>query len=1096
MSEQWFLNRDNEQYGPYTWEEILDYLRIGRIGPEDLLWNQSMNSWIKVRHIPQLKAVMKSGKSPGGRKKFLWLIAPAAAVIILLVVLLTSGSNISIEDHFPRSGVPGSPVALKFEKDISGVENLKAFYNDEEILLSDIFEDTAMVMIPANARAGRIHVSAGSKKSNAVEFGLAQTKITLLHEEQVSPAAGDQIINYREEIIITIPEGILDQPRNLSISLVENAPANTLAPPGNSMAIDVSIEGLAQLEDYIEISFRYDPAALNSAYSAYDQLVAMRWDEETGSWGALHYWVDEENETIHMLTDHLSFFAIPSMAAVGGTVLKTGVAIATVAATGWVVEKICLYSYTTPQGNFKILYQKKLMDVLYGGSKWTKPDRAAGISDYSSKHPPYIQDIGELLEAALANYCGVRKFKNPTVTPGYLWGERRTPLTVKMGGLWGMGTGLMAGYESPQYGKVFGAIHLPTAMFREVGLSEIYANIGHELFHAIQSQYYSRASFLQWTGSKSYWWLESTAEYAGCREAWQTKELDDVLQRGLGADFLAYPLNSTGINPGFGRDHEYASAGFLIYLVDVIGLDFKELVEFVAAGEPLARLDDYIKRSDPLGLFYCYQKFAAWTVFSGNSFLARYKPADFSPDAQGKGDIAERKDLLSIPEKSSLEISISGADSESTLNIFRMKGTERINENIIHPLDMLSSFSDETTLDDLQMGEVIYLLAVNCSDQDQSLTAVMKYQQEGQDVELTHTFDLKGNYSARLWAVKIGEITLKITPEEIKDGKAGEDYSFELEAAGLPANLTTVAFNWDFGDGEDEDEANLSAGRVNAPVEKGKAAATISHKYILPGNYTLKVVLTDDKGANLADAQADVVLEGVQVRITGGSKSFSLGGGPQDYYEYTHEFEAIAIPADKVSYIFEWDFGNGESLTQEGETANTSFTYINIKPGDVFRPTVTLYTGDHKGPLAEDSITFSFALDETAQGEVIFFEMEESTHFAHEYLFLVQYRMIDPEGVLVWDFGDGSEPYRTYAKDGRSTDIRPDIKLKPGYVLQSIYHDYYSAPEEDDREYRFTPTIKMYDSQGRLLGEHSMTITVERCGTYYVDPRIPPGADW
>lgn len=1090
MSEQWFLNRDNEQYGPYTWEETLDYLRSGRIGPEDLLWNQSLNRWTKVRHIPQLKAVMESSKSPGGRKRLLWFVAPAAAAIILLVVLLTSGPNLSIEDHFPRSGVPGSLVALKFKKDISGVENLKAFYNDEEILLSDIFEDTAMVMIPANARAGRIHVSAGRKKSNAVEFALAQTKITPLHEEQVSPVAGGQVINYRDEVIINIPEGILDRPRNLSISLVENAPVNTMAPPGNSMAIDVSIEGLTQLEDYLEISLKYDPAALNSAYSAHDQLAAMRWDEETGSWSALHYWVDEENETIHMLTDHLSFLAVPSLVAVGGTALKTGAAVVATAATLWVVEKMTLYSYTTPQGNFKIFYHKKLMDVHYGGGRWTKPDRAAGISNYSSNHPQYIQDIGELLETALANYCDVRKFKNPTVAPGYLWGQRRTPLTVKMGGVWGTATGLMAGYESPQYGKVFGAIHLPAAMFDGGNLSLNYANIGHELFHTIQAQYYGRSSFLQWTGTKNYWWLEATAEYAGCREAWQTRDLDGALRSGLGADFLTYPLNSTGINPGFSRDHQYASAAFFIYLVDVIGVDFKELVEFAAAGEPLAKLDEYIKRSDILGLSYCYQKFAAWTAFSGSSFLARYKPADFSPDAKGKGDMAEKKDLLSLPEKSSLEINMSGADNESTLHIFRMKGTERINDNIIHPLDILSSSHDETILDNLQAGEVIYLLAVNSSDHDQSLTAVMKYQQEGQDVELTHTFDLQGNYSARLWAVKIGEITLKITPEEIKEGKAGEDYSFELEAAGIPADLTAVVFNWDFGDGEEEDDANLSAGRVNVPVEEGKAAATISHKYILPGNYTLKVSLTDDKGANLADAQAEVVIEGVQVRIAGGSKSFSLGGGPNENYEYTHEFEAVVIPADEVSYIFEWDFGNGESLTQEGETVSTSFTYTKIKPGDVFRPTVTLYTDDHKGPLAQDSITLSFALDETAQGETIFFYGPKTVRGMYQEL-IVHYRMIDPEGLLEWDFGDGTMPEWYSVRYRGNTDIKADIQPKSGYAQMAIRHFYYL--EKYNQEYRFTTTVKMYDSQERLLGEDSITVIAKDNSTYLPDPRIPLG---
>ena len=50
-------------------------------------------------------------------------------------------------------------------------------------------------------------------------------------------------------------------------------------------------------------------------------------------------------------------------------------------------------------------------------------------------------------------------------------------------------------------------------------------------------------------------------------------------------------------------------------------------------------------------------------------------------------------------------------------------------------------------------GDVVYLLGVNSHPRDQVLTATLTV--DGRSRELQHTFNLKGNCSARLWAIKV-----------------------------------------------------------------------------------------------------------------------------------------------------------------------------------------------------------------------------------------------------------------------------------------------------------------------------------------------------
>ena len=74
--------------------------------------------------------------------------------------------------------------------------------------------------------------------------------------------------------------------------------------------------------------------------------------------------------------------------------------------------------------------------------------------------------------------------------------------------------------------------------------------------------------------------------------------------------------------------------------------------------------------------------------------------------------------------------------------------------------------------------------------------------------------------------------------------------------------------------------------------------------------------------------------------------------------DQTVSFEAKARP--EAAYRFVWDFGDGSRTvsqnTNPGEASTVSHTYKNLKDGDAFYPSVTLYSGDGRHRLAEDSI--------------------------------------------------------------------------------------------------------------------------------------------
>jgi hypothetical protein len=84
--QEWNLQRGSEQYGPFSWEEVVELARQGRVEPADLVWRTGDPASRQARDVPGLLTVPVPAKR--------WL-GPAmiGAVALLVVVLTVIGSS-------------------------------------------------------------------------------------------------------------------------------------------------------------------------------------------------------------------------------------------------------------------------------------------------------------------------------------------------------------------------------------------------------------------------------------------------------------------------------------------------------------------------------------------------------------------------------------------------------------------------------------------------------------------------------------------------------------------------------------------------------------------------------------------------------------------------------------------------------------------------------------------------------------------------------------------------------------------------------------------------------------------------------------------
>jgi hypothetical protein len=887
----WYLSRNNESFGPYSQQAILEMKQSGNLFQGDLIWNPFANEWQSPQQLDFLK------RGAPDRKKTLIVLAS-----FLIVALLASGLGLALHysrqkplygvasraskskggkffkivDYFPQSGPAGSSIYVQFEESIKEMaDTLTAWHGKDPLPLIVINEKVVQVILPQETGSGKFFFSSGQGKSSELAFTVLDATFTPLLIQELHPSSSVQTISYKDEISVNIPPGILDKPRNLSISKMDHAPAFHMEPFGISSSYDIKIDGLEQLSDYIKISVPYTLEHIDPNQALEDQFLALRWDDELKSWQELPFNVDKSKQRIEFITNHLSWFqtflSVPTAAATLKAV-AIGAAVAGSATAGvWIAESVTLSTYTTPQKNFKLTYNKRVWDVYEQYTPWQKPQMASNLSSYNPAYPNYIQDIGEIFELAYKNYMALG-FKNPVDVPGRVWGTWHSPISVKISGIYGAISNMGAVERSASYDKVFGGLHFPHELFMNISSTpnKVYSTVGHELFHRLQAEYYGARKFYKgFMGSGDYWWIEACAEYAGCMVAFGSTQFESELKEGFAPDYFDFCLDSfdkKGVG-GSSREHQYVTSNFIDFLVKKKGFDFKQMVERVSQGNALATLDDYAKEVNiDDGLLICHRDFFRWAIFSNSGLLAGQSLGSFVDQvADRRQEICFQKDTLTFEKGQNLRITKS--DGKPWVDLMVLKENTRAEGSKYSSTILMTD--DEYVLQgkNIKAGDVLYILASNATGTDHTIDISVKLDKKDQKEEVECRFDLPGNYSAKLWAIKLLQTELIIKPDAIAMAEINKEYTFEFILDGISSKTSEIDFEWDFWD-NDKDSKGEERSIV---VKKGQASHKVSYTYLNPPPLcAVKVKARDShSGDDIAEAEISVNFGGVEGKWSG-----------------------------------------------------------------------------------------------------------------------------------------------------------------------------------------------------------------------------------
>jgi len=138
-----------------------------------------------------------------------------------------------------------------------------------------------------------------------------------------------------------------------------------------------------------------------------------------------------------------------------------------------------------------------------------------------------------------------------------------------------------------------------------------------------------------------------------------------------------------------------------------------------------------------------------------------------------------------------------------------------------------------------------------------------------------------------------------------------------------------LKYSWDFGDGKGKRETT---------------EAEISYIFDDPGTYTVAVIAVDDKGAESEEAKITITVENAPPKAAPAA-SPQMGEAP-----LTVEFKANSTDPDGKITQHSWDFGDGDTSTEE----NPTHRYQD--PGTY---TVTLTVSDDDGAVAEAALTIT-----------------------------------------------------------------------------------------------------------------------------------------
>ncbi len=319
---------------------------------------------------------------------------------------------------------------------------------------------------------------------------------TIVASRDLEPSSDPAVVSWGDKIQVTVPGGLLDRPRTLTIGTLDELPPS---PPAFSMlgAYDVSLGDLHELAQPAQIRMAIDPAQLDQGVPASQQLAFFRFDEERSIWEDVPATIDDTALTATLSVTHLSAYGKAKLVA-GFQQLATQP----------------IYVHDNPAPHFRVIFDPNLNATFEDptGIQVTGPQppkKKVGSNDILR----YVYWIGKAAEDAWTAYHDA-KLDPPALTD----------IVVENS----------SGLLDPAFSWKKCIIEVPTATAIG-GWPGLKAAMGHELFHAIESANLGAVMLTNW------WFMEAMAEYATGRVA-STRTSDSG--RLMGQDINARGLTS------------------------------------------------------------------------------------------------------------------------------------------------------------------------------------------------------------------------------------------------------------------------------------------------------------------------------------------------------------------------------------------------------------------------------------------------------------------------------------------------------------------------------------------------------------------------
>jgi len=64
MSKQWYVHKDGQQRGPFSFEQLVEETNVGKLGPADMVWSEGMEGWIRAEQVEGLNPVARHHPGP------------------------------------------------------------------------------------------------------------------------------------------------------------------------------------------------------------------------------------------------------------------------------------------------------------------------------------------------------------------------------------------------------------------------------------------------------------------------------------------------------------------------------------------------------------------------------------------------------------------------------------------------------------------------------------------------------------------------------------------------------------------------------------------------------------------------------------------------------------------------------------------------------------------------------------------------------------------------------------------------------------------------------------------------------------------------